>query len=72
MPDVTDFLQGVIRSATGGLGGFIGGIAVQVIANAAGISSVAGVVPVTYILPVFTIGGIALGFADGLMPNNEE
>jgi len=72
MPTIKDYLQGVVGSAVGGLGGFIGGIATQVIADASGIAVISGSIPIAYILPVFTIGGISLGFASGLLPNNSK
>lgn len=65
MVDTAQLVKAGADGATGGLGGFLMGFGIQAVAQAAGVGAVA-TVPVTAILPVFTILSIVLGFASGL------
>jgi high-affinity nickel permease len=67
MPEITTskLLKGGAYGAGGGLAGFLFGLGIQAVSQAAGLAGVA-TVPVTAITPVFTILSIVLGFAHGL------
>jgi len=56
-----NLLKAFAHGGLGGIGGFLFGLAVQAIATAGKVKGLG--VPVKYILPVFTIGAIILGFA---------
>ena len=58
-------IKGLVESAPVGLVAFLSGIAVQVLAQASGIASVSSV-PVSAIVPVFTIAGAGLGLMNGI------
>jgi len=65
MVSTTKLLKAGAHGAAGGLGGFLTGLGIQAVAQAAGVGAVASV-PVYAICPVFTILSIVLGFAHGL------
>jgi len=52
------------HGATGGLAGFLFGLGIQAVAEAAGVAAIS-TIPVGAILPVFTILSVVLGFAHG-------
>jgi len=54
------------HGATGGLAGFLFGMGIQAVAEAAGVTAIS-TIPVTAILPIFTILSIVLGFASGFL-----
>ncbi|MCS7365241.1 MAG: hypothetical protein NDF54_07395 [archaeon GB-1867-035] len=70
MVTTKQLLKGSIHSAAGALGGFLGGVAIQAIATAAGVGGLA--VPVQYITPVFTIAAAALGFGHGISEDSKK
>ena len=60
-----DFINGGFKAVLFGLGGFLLGFALQLLAQAAKVSEVSSV-PVIAILPIFTIGAAILGFFEGM------
>ena len=64
--DTKRLLKAGAHGAAGGLAGFMSGLGIQAVATASGVGVVGGI-PVTAILPVFTVLSIVLGFASGFL-----
>jgi len=68
--DTKKLLKAGAQGATGGLIGFLSGLGIQAVAEASGLTAVS-VVPVSAILPIFTVLSIVLGFAAGFVEEEE-
>jgi len=68
--DTKRLLKAGAHGAAGGLAGFMSGLGIQAVATAADVGAVGGV-PVAYILPVFTVLSIVLGFASGFLEDKK-
>jgi hypothetical protein len=69
--NIKSYFRAGLYAAFGGIGGFVTGFALQVLAQAAGVTSVS-TVPVAAILPLFTTLGFVLGFGAGLVGEERE
>jgi len=70
MVSTNKLLKAGAHGAAGGLGGFMFGLGIQAVAQAAGVAAVS-TVPVSAILPVFTVLSIVLGFASGFLEDKK-
>jgi len=69
--DTRRLLKAGAHGTAGGLVGFLSGLGIQAVAEAAGITAVS-TIPVHALLPIFTVLSIVLGFASGFVEEGKR